>query len=199
MRIVDLRRPIIVALALWLAPVPLAAQQPAAPAEKAAPEKAAEDNSIKEENVLSHVALETHGAAKSEESYARIMEATAKLRAAAQKAGLKESGRPMAVFTDAGGSGDDLKFDAMLPVDAPADVKLNLDPGVSLAQTPGGKALRFEHRGPYDDIDSTYDAIAAYLDAKGLEAGNVYAEEFLTDAKDADDVKLQVDIHVFMK
>ena len=96
----------------------------------------------------------------------------------------------MAVFTDAGGSGDDLKFDAMLPVDAPADVKLNLDPGVSLAQTPGGKALRFEHRGPYDDIDSTYDAIAAYLDAKGLEAGNVYAEEFLTDAKDADDVKL---------
>lgn len=208
MRIVDLRRAIVFAFALLLAPIPLAAQQPPAPAESAAPaepapsgaaaESAAEDNSIREENVLTHVALETHGAAKSEESYARIMEAIAKLRAAAQKAGLKESGRPLAVFAETADSGD-FKFDAMLPVDAAADAKPDLGSDVSIAQTPGGKALRFEHRGPYDDIDSTYDAVAAYLDAKGLEAGDAYTEKFLTDAKDSSDASLEVDIHVFMK
>jgi effector-binding domain-containing protein len=209
MRILNSRQPILFAVILLLAPIPLAAQQSPAPAEQAtpaepapsgaAPESAIADNSVKEENVPPHAALETRGAAKLEQSYTKIVEAVTKLRAAAQKAGLKESGRPLVVFADAANGGDELKFDVMLPVDAPADAKPALDAGVALAQTPGGKALRFEHRGPYDDIDSTYDAISAYLDAKNLEAGNVYAEEFLNDAKDADDVKLQVDIHVFMK
>ncbi len=204
MRTIFLRQPILFALALCLAPIPLAAQQPPAPAEQAAPaqaapaEKAAEDNSIKEETIVSHVALKTHGEGKLEDGYARIGEAIARLRAAAQKAGLKESGRPLAVFAETADSGA-FKFDAMLPVDAPADARLDLGPDVTIAQTPGGKALRFEHRGPYDDIDSTYDAIAAYLDAKGLEAGDAYSEEFLNDAKDSSDAGLQVDIHVFMK
>ena len=210
------------ALALLAAPLQLAAQQAPAPAAlaapattlphlvpaqaapaqaapaQAAPAPAAEDNSIKEETIVSHVALKTHGEGKMEEGYARIGEAIARLRAAAQKVGLKESGRPLAVFAETADSGA-FKFDAMLPVDAPADAKPDLGPDVSIAQTPGGKALQFEHRGPYDDIDSTYDAIAAYLDAKGLEAGDAYTEEFLTDAKDSSDASLQVDIHVFMK
>jgi effector-binding domain-containing protein len=226
MRIMNLRQPILFALAFLAAPLPLAAQQAPAPAAQAAPAEpapsvpapaaqaappapspapaqaapapAAEDNAIKEENVLSHVALKTHGEGKIEEGYAKIGEAIAKLRAAAQKAGLKESGRPLAVFAEAAGASD-FKFDAMLPVDAAADAKPDLGPDISIAQTPGGKALRFEHRGPYDDIDSTYDAIAAYLDAKGLEAGDAYTEEFLTDAEDSSDPSLQVDIHVFMK
>jgi effector-binding domain-containing protein len=192
-------------LALVATPLPLAAQQTPAPTGQAAPAPAvapktdnvAHDNSIKDEDVVSHVAVETHGAAKWEEGYAKIIDAIAKLRAAAQKAGLKESGRPMAVFTDTDDNG--FKFDAMLPVDAPADAKPNLGPDVAIAQTPSGKALRFHHRGAYDDIDSTYDAIAAYMDAKGLEARNLYAEEYLNDVKDSDDMKLQVDIHVFLK
>jgi effector-binding domain-containing protein len=217
MRIMNLRQPILFALALLAAPLPLAAQQAAAPAAQAAPAQAApqpapaqatpaqaapaaaaEDNSIKEETIVSHVALKTHGEGKLDEGYAKISEAIAKLRAAAQKAGLKESGRPLAVFAETADSGD-FKFDAMLPVDAAADAKPDLGPDVSIAQTPGGKALLFEHRGPYDDIDSTYDAVAAFLDAKGLEAGDAYTEEFLTDAKDSSDASLQVDIHVFMK
>ncbi|WP_298359804.1 GyrI-like domain-containing protein [Rhodoblastus sp.] len=210
MRIIHLRQPILFALALCLAPIPLAAQQPPAPPEQAAPaqaapaekatpaEKAAEDNSIKEETIVSHVALKTHGEGKLEDGYARIAEAIARLRAAAQKAGLKVNGRPLAVFAETADSSA-FKFDAMLPVDAPADAKLDLGPDVTIAQTPGGKALRFEHRGPYDDIDSTYDAIAAYLDAKGLAAGDAYSEEFLNDAKESSDPDLQVDIHVFLK
>lgn len=229
-----LLRPMIFALALVAASFPLAAQQPPAPAAKAAtapegakPEPAkpatpapgpavapkgdisSKDGSIKEENVAARPVIESHDAADWEEGFAKINEALAKLRAAAKKAGLKENGRPMAVFTETNDGG--FKFDAMIPVDAQAGpqggpqantqagAKLDLGPGISLAQSPSGKALRFEHRGAYDDIDSTYDAIAAYMDAKGLEARDLYAEEYLTDAKDSGDMNEQVDIHVFLK
>ncbi len=103
----------------------------------------------------------------------------------------------MAVFTDTDDAG--FKFDAMLPVDSPADAKPDLGADVTLAQTPSGKALRFQHRGAYDDIDATYEAITAYLDEKGLEARNLFAEEYLNDAKDSGDTNFQVDIHVFLK
>ena len=59
--------------------------------------------------------------------------------------------------------------------------------------------MRFEHRSAYDDIDSTYEAITAYLDEKGIEAKPMFVEEYLTDPKSADDNNLQVDIYVFVK
>ncbi|WP_374544755.1 GyrI-like domain-containing protein [Rhodoblastus sp.] len=227
----DRTRPLLLALALIGAPMPLAAQQPApadasqapaAPAEAPKTEPAkpddaktdapktdapkseapkteapAEETAIKTEEVAAHVAIQTHGAAKWEEGYAKIGEAIAKLRAAAQKAGLKEAGRPIAVFTDTDDAG--FKFDAMLPVDAPADAKPDLGADVSVTQSPSGKALKFQHRGAYDDIDSTYEAITAYLDEKGLEARNLFVEEYVNDAKDSSDMALQVDIYVFLK
>lgn len=61
------------------------------------------------------------------------------------------------------------------------------------------KAIKFQHRGAYDDIDSTYDVITAYLDAKGLQVDSPYIEEYLTDLTTSDDPNLQVDIYVFVK
>ncbi|MGO9390803.1 GyrI-like domain-containing protein [Rhodoblastus sp.] len=167
---------------------------PAAPDTSAAP---AEDSSIQTVEVAAGVVIQTNGAASWEEGYGKIGEALAKLRASAEKAGLKVTGRPLAVFTDTDDAG--FKFNAMLPVEAAADAKPNLGPDVSLAQSPSGKAIRFQHRGAYDDIDTTYDAITAYLDEKGLEARNLFVEEYLTDAKDSSDMALQVDIFVFLK
>ena len=37
-----------------------------------------------------------------------------------------------------------------------------------LGKTPEGKAWRFAHKAPYDEIDYTYETITAYLDAKGI-------------------------------
>ena len=70
---------------------------------------------------------------------------------------------------------------------------------VTIGQSPGGKAMKFQHRGAYDDIDSTYEAITAYLDEKGLESKNLFAEEYLDQVKTADDAALEVDIYVFLK
>ena len=115
----------------------------AAPAEapKPRPKTPPEDNSIKEENVLSHVALETHGAAKSEEGYAKIMRGDRQIARRRAKGGIEGKRPPDGGLYRRRRQRHDFKFDAMLPVDAPADAKLNLDPGVSLAQTPSGKAL----------------------------------------------------------
>ena len=46
---------------------------------------------------------------------------------------------------------------------------------------------------------STYEAITAYLDEKGLEARNMFAEEYLNQVKTSDDSSLEVDIYVFLK
>jgi effector-binding domain-containing protein len=173
------------------------AAKPDAPKAEAPKEAPAEEGAIKVEDIAARVTIQAHGAAKWEEGYAKIAETIAKLRAAAQKAGLKETGRPLAVFTDTDDAG--FKFDAMLPVDAPADSKADLGADVSIAQAPSGKAVRFEHRGAYDDIDSTYEAITAYLDEKGLEARNLFVEEYVSEAKDSSDMALQVDIYVFLK
>ncbi len=91
------------------------------------------------------------------------------------------------------------KFDAMIPLDKAPEGKTDLAPDVKVGETPSGKAMRFQHRGAYDDIDSTYEAITAYLDEKGLEAHNMFAEEYLDQVKTADDNTLEVDIYVFLK
>jgi effector-binding domain-containing protein len=163
--------------------------------------EAASDDTIKTTDVAARAVIETHGSATWEDGYANILESLAKLHAVAQKAGLKQAARPQVAFTDTDDAG--FKYDAMLPVDSPADGKpspgLSLGPDFSLAQSPSGKAIKFQHRGAYDDIDSTYEAITAYLDEKGLEARNLFVEEYLNDAKDSTDMALQVDIYVFLK
>ena len=167
-----------------------------APADHA-PAAATEDSSIKTTEVAARTVIQTHGAASWEEGYAKINESLAKLHAAAQKAGLKEDARPQVAFTETDDAG--FKYDAMLPVDSAPDAKLTLGADISLTQSPSGKAIKFQHRGAYDDIDSTYEAITAYLDEKGLEARNLFVEEYLNDAKDSTDMALQVDIYVFLK
>ena len=205
-------------LAAAIVSLPAAAQQaPVAPPKTEAPQEApkaappagsvapadhdpaatTEDSSIKTTEVAARTVIQTHGAASWEDGYGKINESLAKLHAAAQKAGLKENARPQVAFTETDDAG--FKYDAMLPVDSAADAKLTLGADIALAQSPSGKAIKFQHRGAYDDIDSTYEAITAYLDEKGLEARNLFVEEYLNDPKDSTDMALQVDIYVFLK
>ncbi len=87
----------------------------------------------------------------------------------------------------------------MIPVEKAPEGKPDLPSDVSFGMSPGGKAMKFQHRSAYDDIDSTYEAITAYLDEKGLEARNMFAEEYLNRTKTSDDPSLEVDILVFLK
>ncbi|WP_036259072.1 GyrI-like domain-containing protein [Methylocapsa aurea] len=132
-----------------------------------------------------------------ENGFKSITGAIAKVDAAVKTAGLTPAGRPFAVFL----STDDANFhfEAMVPLSEKPEGKTELTDGVKLGSSPSGKAIKFLHRGAYEDIDSTYDLITAFLDEKGLEAKNLFIEEYLSDTKESDDASLEADIYVFLK
>ena len=137
------------------------------------------------------------GKANWSEGFGALMGALTSVNAELTKAGLAASGRPIAVFTETDDTG--FSYRAMIPIEKAPEGKTALSEAVKFGQTPAGKAMKFEHRGSYEDIDSTYEAITAYLDEKGLEAANLFVEEYLNDVKTPDDPNLQVDIYVLLK
>lgn len=143
--------------------------------------------------------LVAHVAGKAEWSsgFKSIAAAIDKVKAAVSAAGSTQAGHPFVVFL----STDDTSFeyDAMVPIAEAPKGKTDLGEGVKIGQSPQGKAIKFLHRGAYDDIESTYDLITAFLDEKGLEAQNLFIEEYLTDTREPDDPNLEVDIYVLLK
>ena len=142
-------------------------------------------------------ALTLKGEAPLDDAQKSIAEAVGKLNAAAAKAGVKPSGKPIAVFSET--SEKSIRFEAMLPLEKAPDGKGKLEGGVEVGATPAGKALKFEHRGPYEDIESTYEAITAFLDEKGLDTKDRFIEEYISDVADSEDEEGEVDIYIFVK
>ncbi len=137
------------------------------------------------------------GQSSYDDAFKSIKSSIDAVKAAMDKAGLKPSGHPITVFSEPDDKG--FKFQAAIPMAAAPAGKTDLGNGVTVGASPAGKAIKFQHRGAYDDIDSTYDVITAYLDAKGMQVDNPYIEEYLTDLTTADDPNLQIDIYVFVK
>ncbi|MGD1036103.1 MAG: GyrI-like domain-containing protein [Roseiarcus sp.] len=137
------------------------------------------------------------GKADRDEIFGAIIGSIGLIRTEIDKAGLKAAGRPIAIFLEADDVG--FKYRAAIPLESIPEGKTALSDAIKLGQTPVGKAMRFEHRGAYDDIDATYEAITAYLDEKGIDAQDTFIEEYLNDVKTTDDPNLQVDIYVLLK
>jgi effector-binding domain-containing protein len=126
------------------------------------------------------------GSSTWDEAFATLKKAFQRIEAELAKAGIGPAGRPVTVFTQT--DDDGFRYDAMLPIDrAPEDRPPNLSPDIRFGTTPSGRALRFVHRGPYDDIDSTYETVTAYLDAKNIEVKDFFVEEYVSDFTSADD------------
>ena len=147
--------------------------------------------------LASRPAATVEGKANRDEIYGAVTGSIALIRTEIDKAGLKAAGRPIAIFLEA----DDVGFTyrAAIPLESVPEGQTSLSDAVKLGRTPVGKAMRFEHRGAYDDIDATYEAITAYLDEKGIDAQDMFIEEYLNDIKTTDDPNLQVDIYVLLK
>jgi len=110
------------------------------------------------------------------------------------RAGLAPAGRPLTLFLQT----DDMSFqyEAMVPVERIPEGRARLTPDIRFGRTPDGKAYRFVHKGPYDDIDSTYETITAYLDDKGILAKDTFLEEYATDLTEPTDDALEINIFV---
>jgi effector-binding domain-containing protein len=179
-------------------PPPPAAPSPApseTPTPTPSPAPSADSGQIIE--LVARPAACVEGKANREEVYVSIQASLATARGELDKVAIKPAARPIAVFLEADDNG--FVYRAEIPVDAIPEGKTSLSPAVKFCQTPVGKSMRFEHRGAYDDIDATYEAITAYLDEKGVDAQDVFVEEYLNDVKTTDDPNLQVDIFVLLK
>ncbi len=180
-----------------VAPTETAPPAPAEPAPDAGTEAPVESVSSQTVDVAARPVVILKGQAKWDDAVKTLAEAAGKVSAAAEKAGLKLNGRPFTVFTETDDSG--FHFEAMAPIEKAPEGKPKLSDGADLGSSPAGKALKFQHRGAYDEIDATYEAITAYLDEKGLDTKNLFIEEYLTDLKTGDDANSEVDIYVFVK
>ncbi len=70
---------------------------------------------------------------------------------------------------------------------------------VTLGKSPAGKMLKFIHRGSYDAMDATYEAITNYLDEKRIETQDMFIEEYLTDPLKTPPDQLVVTVYVPLK
>ncbi len=110
------------------------------------------------------------------------------------KQGIKPSGNPMIVYT----STDDTGFTFMAEIPVDQEPK-NLTKAMSMGKSPDGKALKFVHRGSYDNMDNTYEAITNHLDDKKLEAKDTFIEEYITDPLTTAEDKLVINVYVPLK
>jgi effector-binding domain-containing protein len=118
-----------------------------------------------------------------------------KINSYLDKEGIKPDGMPMTIFTATDDTGFD--YEAAVPIAAPPK-----DPPrgeLAIGRSPEGQALKFVHRGSYDDLDNTYEAITNYLDDKRLEAKDMFIEEYVTDPATTDAKKLVVNVYVLIK
>ncbi|HEX9210213.1 MAG TPA: GyrI-like domain-containing protein, partial [Bradyrhizobium sp.] len=116
------------------------------------------------------------GTANWDSAFDTLIDAFKALNTLLDKQGIKHAGNSMIVYTSTDDTG--FTFLAEIPIDQ--DPK-NLPKDMSIGKSPEGKALKFVHRGSYDNMDNTYEAITNHLDDKKLEAKDTFIEEYLTD------------------
>ena len=119
------------------------------------------------------------GSGQWENAFRSLREAFGRIEAELARAGIAPAGRPIATFTQT--TDDGFRFEAMIPVAAAPSPAPPLPDGMRFGATPPGKAYRFVHKGAYEDIDTTYDTVTTYLEAKDIVARDVFMEELVTD------------------
>ena len=94
--------------------------------------------------------------------------------AAIAKQGVEADGAPFARYHD---FGDTIDLEAGMPVAAPVAQDGDVKPSV----LPGGPAAIAVHRGPYEGLAATYDAIGTWIEQSDREANGGPWEIYLTD------------------
>ena len=183
---------------------PAAAQAPATPASPATPAPPAtaatpapvqtadpfgEENTLTPKQVLTFT-----GKANWDSAFDTLMDAFKQLSTVLDKQKVKSSGNSLIVYTSTDDTG--FTFLAEMPVDQ--ELK-NLPKSMSMGKSPEGKALKFVHRGSYDNMDNTYEAITNHLDDKKLEAKDTFIEEYMTDPLKTAEDKLVINVFVPLK
>jgi effector-binding domain-containing protein len=172
---------------------PAAAETPAAPPPAAAQVQTA-DPFGEQITLEPKTVVVMKGSANWDSAFETLIDSFKALSALLDKQGIKPTGNPMIVYT----STDDAGFTFLAEIPVGQDPK-NLAKGMSMGKSPDGKALKFVHRGSYDNMDNTYEAITNHLDDKKLEAKDTFIEEYLTDPLKTAEDKLVINVYVPLK
>jgi effector-binding domain-containing protein len=175
------------------APPAAAETAPATPAPAVAPVQTA-DPFGEEITLTPKSVVIIKGNANWDSAFDTLMESFKTLSALLDKQGIKPTGNSMIVYTSTDDSG--FTYLAEMPVDQEPK---NLTKAMSLGKSPEGKALKFVHRGSYDNMDNTYEAITNHLDDKKLEAKDTFIEEYIADPLKTAEDKLVINVYVPLK
>jgi effector-binding domain-containing protein len=177
-------------------PPPGASEASPPPSEPQSPAPAKNDDPFGEELVLSPKTIVfLRGQSTWDKALESLIDAFRSVYTFLDKQGLKRAGPAMTVYTEADDTG--FKFQAAVPIEQEPPEPPKGD--MAVGRSPGGKALKFVHRGSYDSMDATYEAITYHLDEKRLEAQDVFVEEYQTDPVTTDEEKFVVFIYVPIK
>jgi effector-binding domain-containing protein len=183
--------PLVAAMVLNFADIsPAAAQAPSPPAIAPPNDPFGEEVTLLEKTVVLFA-----GSGLWDSAFETITGGLKSVYRALEQQGIKPTGAPMTIYTATDDTG--FQFQAAVPV-APAT---SIAPGgnVTLGKSPTGKALKFVHRGPYDAMDATYEAITNYLDDKKLESKDLFVEQYMKDPVTTPEDDLVIEIYVPLK
>ena len=171
---------------------------PAAPAKPdAAPAAPAQTNDPfgEETTLTAKPIVYLKGTGTWDNAFETITKSFQTLKAYIAKEGLKIDGQSMTVFTATDDTG--FQYQAAIPVAEPPKTPPKGE--IAVGTSPEGRALKFVHRGSYDGLDNTYEAITNYLDEHKLEAKDMFIEQYLTDPLTANEDHLVVNVYVLVK
>jgi effector-binding domain-containing protein len=177
---------------------PPAAPAPPAPAENAHPAPAPTqpgDAFGEEVTMAAKPIVYMKGTATWDNAYETLVDAFKSVRGYIDREKLKADGPPMTIYLATDDTG--FQFEAAIRVAEPPKDSPKGD--LAVGTSPDGRALKFVHRGSYDSMDTTYDAITNYLDQKGLEAKDLFIEQYVTDPTTTPEDKLVIEVFVPVK
>jgi effector-binding domain-containing protein len=173
---------------------PAAAQRAGAPLDSPSPLKP-DDAFGKEVTLPERTIIYFRGHGAWDTAFETLLDAFASLKDYTDKQGIKPNGNPMTIYTQTDDSG--FKFLAALPIaESPKDPPKG---DIAIGKTPSGRALKFTHRGSYESMDTTYEAITNFLDDRQLDARDMFIEDYVDGPLKAGDSDLTVEIYVPLK
>ena len=196
------RRAMLIAASLFAFATPLLAQTPpaqpapppAAPSTQAPPPKPVDP--FGEEVILTaRTIVFSKGSANWDSAFDTLVEAFKNVYGGLQKQGLSPAGPAMTIYT----ATDDTGFEYQAGVPLAEEPKGPVPEGLTVGKSPEGRALKFIHRGSYDAMDSTYEAITNHLDEKRLEARELFIEHYVTDPLTTPEDNLVIEVYVPIK
>jgi effector-binding domain-containing protein len=181
-------------------PAPPPAAQPAPPP-AAQPDPvlpvpdAPKDNFAEEVTVEGKTVVRLKGQANWDTAFETLVDSFKSINGYMERSGLKRAGASMTVYTSTDDTG--FQYEAAVPIEQPPAELPRGD--IEIGKTPSGRMLKFVHRGSYDSMDTTYEAITNYLDSKSLEAKENFIEEYVTDPVTTPEDKMVINVFVPVK